>query len=149
MLFESSDRLAGAYGIAVSMLMAITTLLAALIARRWGYNLAAVAAVNGYYLAIDLLFLAANSVKVVEGGWFPLVLTALVATLMLTWRKGTMLLEAARVNLRMRLDSDIHADHRGIPVTHQSGPRRRQADLGSTGQARRFRGFPVLAQQVR
>ena len=100
-LFESSDRLAGAYGIAVSMLMAITTLLAALIARRWGYTLAAVAAVNGFFLAIDLLFLAANSVKVVEGGWFPLVLTALVATLMLTWRKGTMLLEAARVNLRM------------------------------------------------
>ncbi|MFE1598341.1 potassium transporter Kup [Methylobacterium sp. ID0610] len=101
LIFESSDALAGAYGIAVSTLMAITTLLAALIARRWGYGLGPVLLVNGFFLAIDLVFLAANSVKIVEGGWFPLVLTLVIAVLMLTWRKGTMLLEAARVRLRM------------------------------------------------
>ncbi len=65
--------------------MAITTLLAALIARRWGYNLLLVLLVNGLFLTIDLVFLAANSVKVFEGGWYPLVLTAIVAVTMLTW----------------------------------------------------------------
>ncbi len=100
LVFGSSDALAGAYGIAVSMLMAITTLLAALIAHKWGYNLAAILAVNGFFLVVDLVFLGANSVKLLEGGWFPLVLAGFVALMMLTWRKGTMLVEEAKVALR-------------------------------------------------
>ncbi|SFU60072.1 KUP system potassium uptake protein [Methylobacterium sp. 174MFSha1.1] len=100
LIFETSDALAGAYGIAVSLLMAITTLLAGLIARRWGYNLILVLAVNGLFLVIDLVFLSANSVKVFEGGWYPLVLTAIVATTMLTWLQGTRLIEAYRVGAR-------------------------------------------------
>ena len=99
-VFESSDALAGAYGIAVSALMAITTLLAALVALKWGYNPVAVVALNGFFLAIDLVFLGANSVKLLEGGWFPLLLAGLVAFLMLTWRKGNACLETARVALR-------------------------------------------------
>ena len=99
-VFGSSDALAGAYGIAVSMLMGITTLLAALIALRWGYNPILVCAVNGFFLAIDAVFLAANSVKLFEGGWFPLVLAGLVALMMLTWKKGNELVEEARVALR-------------------------------------------------
>lgn len=104
-VFGSSDALAGAYGIAVSMLMAITTLLAALIALKWGYNPVAVFAVNGFFLAIDLVFFGANSVKIMEGGWFPLVLAGIVAVMMLTWRKGTMLVEEARVGLRQPEDA--------------------------------------------
>ena len=92
--FGSSEALAGAYGIAVSLLMAITTLLAALVALQWGYNPLAVAAVNGFFLGIDLLFFAANSTKLFEGGWFPLLLAVIVAFLMLTWRTGQRLLEA-------------------------------------------------------
>jgi KUP system potassium uptake protein len=103
-IFESSDALAGAYGIAVSLLMAITTLLAALIARRWGYNLVAILAVNGFFLLIDLVFLGANSVKLFEGGWFPLVLAGFVALMMLTWRRGNQLVEEARVGLRQPED---------------------------------------------
>src|SRR5215212_6298502 len=72
--FGSSDALAGAYGVAVSLLMAITTVLAALIALRWGYNPVLVAAVNGAFLAVDLVFFAANAAKLLEGGWFPLLL---------------------------------------------------------------------------
>jgi KUP system potassium uptake protein len=98
--FRSSDALAGAYGIAVSTLMAITTLLAGLVALRWGYALPLVLAVNGAFLAVDLVFLSANAVKIVEGGWFPLVLTALVALVMLTWLKGSRMVEALRVSLR-------------------------------------------------
>ncbi|MBV8578576.1 MAG: KUP/HAK/KT family potassium transporter [Acetobacteraceae bacterium] len=99
--FRSSDALGGAYGIAVSMLMAITTVLAAMIALKWGYNPLAVAAVNGFFLIIDLIFVAANATKLIEGGWFPLALAALVAFLMLTWRTGWRLLEHQRESLRM------------------------------------------------
>ncbi|GJD55944.1 potassium transporter Kup [Methylobacterium dankookense] len=101
LLFETSDALAGAYGIAVSLLMAITTLLAALIAHKWGYNVLAVIAVNGFFLCIDLVFLGANSVKLFEGGWFPLLLAAIIALMMLTWRKGNHLVEEARTGLRL------------------------------------------------
>ena len=69
----------GAYGIAVSMLMAITTVLAALVALQWGYNLVVVLAVNGLFLAVDLIFVAANATKLIEGGWFPLLLACAVA----------------------------------------------------------------------
>ena len=98
--FGSSDALAGAYGIAVSALMGITTVLAALVALQWGYNVWAVLAVNGAFLVIDLVFFAANSVKLFEGGWFPLLLAFAVAFLMLTWRRGQVLLESKRVKLR-------------------------------------------------
>ncbi|WP_425463372.1 potassium transporter Kup [Methylobacterium terricola] len=108
-IFETSDALAGAYGIAVSLLMAITTLLAALIARRWGYSLLIVLVVNGLFLLIDLVFLSANSVKVFEGGWYPLVLTAIVAVTMLTWLQGTRLIEAHRVGERQ--DEDAFLAH--------------------------------------
>ena len=94
--FGSSDALGGAYGIAVSMLMAITTVLAALVALQWGYNPLAIMAVNGLFLVIDLIFVAANATKLLEGGWFPLLLAAFVAFLMLTWRTGWRLLEQQR-----------------------------------------------------
>jgi KUP system potassium uptake protein len=105
--FESSDRLGGAYGIAVSMLMAITTVLAALIALKWGYNPVAIVAVNGVFLIIDLIFVSANATKLAEGGWFPLLLAALVAFLMLTWRTGWQLLERERAGLRQREDEFV------------------------------------------
>jgi KUP system potassium uptake protein len=98
--FGSSDALGGAYGIAVSMLMAITTVLAALIALKWGYNPLAVLATNGTILVIELIFVAANATKLLAGGWFPLLLAAIVAFLMLTWRTGWRLLERQRATLR-------------------------------------------------
>jgi len=81
-------------------LMAITTLLAALVAIQWGYSPWLVVAVNGFFFVIDVIFFAANSIKLFEGGWFPLLLAALVAFLMLTWRAGVKLVEAARGKLR-------------------------------------------------
>src|SRR5215218_1668950 len=75
--FGTSDALAGAYGIAVSLLMAITTLLAALLALQWGYSPLIVIPVNGFFFVIDCIFFAANSTKFVEGGWFPLVLAGI------------------------------------------------------------------------
>ena len=98
--FKSSDALGGAYGIAVSLLMMITTILAALVAIRWGYNPVAVVAVNGVFLIVDLIFFASNCTKLVEGGCFPLLIAGLVALLMLTWRRGVMLLGGINDDMR-------------------------------------------------
>lgn len=99
--FGSSAALAGAYGVAVSLLMAITTLLAALVARHWGYNLFLVILVNGAFFIVDLIFVSANGVKLFEGGWYPLLLAIFVAMLMLTWRRGQILAEQSRRHLRV------------------------------------------------
>jgi KUP system potassium uptake protein len=98
--FGSSDRLAGAYGIAVSLLMLITTGLATLVALKWGYNPILVAVANGFFIVVDLIFFSANSTKLFEGGWFPLLLAGIVVFLMLTWRTGQSLIEKARSHLR-------------------------------------------------
>jgi KUP system potassium uptake protein len=100
LIFRSSDALAGAYGIAVAGLMVISTFLAALVAMRWGFNPIAVAVVNGAFLVVDLVFFSANSTKLLEGGWFPLLIAGTIAFLMLTWRKGVQLVERARADQR-------------------------------------------------
>lgn len=106
-VFGSSDALGGAYGIAVSMLMAVTTVLAALVALQWGYSLWLVLLVNGSFLAIELVFVAANATKLIEGGWFPLMLACAVAFVMLTWRTGWRLLEEQRGKLRQSEDEFV------------------------------------------
>jgi KUP system potassium uptake protein len=98
--FGSSENLAGAYGVAVSLLMAITTFLAALVAMQWGFNPILVIAVNGAFLLIDLVFFAANSMKLFEGGWFPLLIAASIGFVMLTWRRGQRISERARSKMR-------------------------------------------------
>ncbi len=105
--FGSSDALGGAYGIAVSLLMGITTVLAALVALQWGYNPIAVALVNGFFLVIDLIFIASNGVKLFEGGWFPLLIAFVVAFLMMTWRRGAIMVEQARAHLRQPEDEFV------------------------------------------
>ena len=107
LVFRSSDALAGAYGLAVSLLMAITTLLAALVALQWGFNVVLVLLVNGAFLAVDLVFFAANGVKLFEGGWFPLLLSIVIAFLMLTWRTGQIILERRRTQMRQPEDDLI------------------------------------------
>jgi KUP system potassium uptake protein len=119
--FGTSDALAGAYGIAVSLLMAITTLLAALVAMQWGFPPILVIAVNGFFLVIDCIFFVANSVKLFEGGWFPLLLAAAIAFLMLTWRGGVKLVELARGKLRQPeedlIETAVNKCHARLPGT--------------------------------
>jgi KUP system potassium uptake protein len=119
--FGTSDALAGAYGIAVSLLMAITTLLAALVAIQWGYSPLLVIAVNGFFFVIDAIFFAANSVKLHEGGWFPLLLAAIIAFVMLTWRSGVKLVESARAKLRQPeedlIETAVNKCHARLPGT--------------------------------
>jgi KUP system potassium uptake protein len=84
--FGSSDRLAGAYGTAVSTTMVLTTTLLYRVMRdRWHWPLYQVVAVTGVLLAVDLAFFSANLLKVLEGGWIPLTFGASVFTIMTTW----------------------------------------------------------------
>jgi KUP system potassium uptake protein len=107
--FGSSDALAGAFGIAVSLLMAITTLMATFVALQWQVNIGVVALVNGSLLALDLLFFASTSTKLLDGGWFPLLIAAVVSFLMITWRKGEQILDAVRLVLRQSSQQFIAA----------------------------------------
>jgi KUP system potassium uptake protein len=128
--FGTSDALAGAYGIAVSLLMVITTFLAALVALKWGYSPFIVVAVNGFFFLIDATFFAANVPKLSDGGWFPLLLAGAVAFLMLTWRDGVRLVERARAKLRQPEEDLIetaltkcHARLPGTTIFLASAPR--------------------------
>ena len=87
--FGSSSNLAAAYGIAVVTTMLTTTVLTFFVIRyRWKYNLLLCWTATGFFLVIDIAFFSANALKVVHGGWFPLVLGAVAIAVMLTWRKG-------------------------------------------------------------
>ncbi len=87
--FKSSSSLAAAYGIAVSGTMVVTTLLAIVVVRtRWKWSGHATALVMLPLLAIDIAFVAVNSLKIAEGGWVPLMIGLAVFTVMWTWRLG-------------------------------------------------------------
>lgn len=93
--FKRSTNLASAYGIAISVTMIITTLLAFIVSRHvWKWRLPVALAVTGGFLAADLAFFGANSVKVIDGGWFPLVAAVIVAMIFTTWKKGRDILGA-------------------------------------------------------
>jgi KUP system potassium uptake protein len=92
-LFRSSGALASAYGIAVSGTMVITAVIAFVVVRRvWRWHVLAAAALIVPFLLIDLSFFGANLLKFVDGGWFPLLLGALLMLVMLTWRQGSRVL---------------------------------------------------------
>ena len=87
--FGSSSRLAAAYGIAVTLTMVITTLLAFVVARRrWGWKLGAALALTCMFLVPELAFLSANLIKIHDGGWFPLLVGLGLFVVMVTWQRG-------------------------------------------------------------
>ena len=87
--FGTSSNIAGAYGVALSTLMVITTVMFFIMAREvWGWTIVKALLVTGSFLVIDTLFFAANALKIPVGGWVPLAIAAVVFTLMMTWKKG-------------------------------------------------------------
>ena len=92
-VFKSSSALASAYGIAVTGTMVVTAMMALIVIwKGWRWSLPATAALMVPFLVIDLTFLAANLLKVVEGGWVPLAFGGCLMIVMYTWRRGTRLL---------------------------------------------------------
>ncbi len=93
LMFRSSSALASAYGISVTGTMVVTAMMGfVVIWRVWKWSPFAAAALIAPFLFLDLTFLAANLLKVFEGGWVPLALGAVVMLLMYTWRRGSRLL---------------------------------------------------------
>jgi KUP system potassium uptake protein len=92
--FKTSSNLAGAYGVAVTATMAITTILAHRVMRRiWGWGALAAGVVTALLLAVDLSFLGSNLLKIPAGGWFPLVIGGAGYLLLSTWQRGRKLLQ--------------------------------------------------------
>ncbi len=109
-LFRSSSNLAAAYGIAVTLDMLITTVLTFFVVRfGWGYPLWMCVGATGFFFLIDLAFFSSNLLKLIDGGWFPLLIGAAVFTLMSTWKRGRELLNQTlreiSVDLKSFLDS--------------------------------------------
>jgi KUP system potassium uptake protein len=94
-VFRTSAALAAAYGIAVTSTMVVTSVFLFIVLKnRQGRGLFVAATVAGGFLAIDLLFFSANAMKIVHGGWFPLLLAVAIVTVMTTWAAGRRLLTA-------------------------------------------------------
>ncbi|WP_224240152.1 potassium transporter Kup [Hyalangium gracile] len=118
--FRNSSALAGAYGIAVSTAMLMTTMMAYVVAReRWNVRRAVAIPVLSLFLGVELAFFSANAVKIPEGGWFPLVLAVSIFTLMTTWKRGREILaaklRAASMDLKDLLES-FKGEHAPVRV---------------------------------
>jgi KUP system potassium uptake protein len=99
--FGSSSNLASAYGIAVTATMLMTTILTFFVVRHgWKYNALLAWLATGFFLVIDLALFSANTLKILHGGWFPLVLGTVAVMVMLTWQQGRALVHE---NLRQHL----------------------------------------------
>ena len=108
--FQSTNNLAGAYGIAVTGDMVITSTLAIVVAARgggWGWQRAV--ALFACFLVVELTFLYANVLKIPDGGWFPLMIGSLVFLLMSTWKRGGQLLSSRTSGEAIDLDIFIDA----------------------------------------
>ena len=91
--FGSSTNLAAAYGIAVTGTMLITTILTFFVVRYgWGYNWLLCVLATGAFLLVDAAFFSANTLKILDGGWFPIVIGLIVYFVMTTWREGRRIL---------------------------------------------------------
>ena len=113
--FGSSEALAGAYGIAVTGTMTVTSVLFFVAARRrWGWHWSAVGPLVAGFLAIDLSFLGANLAKLDSGGWVPVAIAAAVFVVMTTWHRGRRLVLERQSEWAQPVDeflADADPDH--------------------------------------
>jgi KUP system potassium uptake protein len=116
--FRSSSNLAAAYGIAVSGTMIITTLFAWDVARQqWRWPKVPAALCFGALLAIDAVFFAANTIKIADGGWFPLVFGSAILLLLTTWKRGRERLAERLADGTLPLEPFIESIERDPPAT--------------------------------
>ena len=115
--FRNSDNLAAAYGIAVTMAMLIDSILIFVVMRRlWNWPVWVSVLITTPLLLIDLTFLASNSLKIPDGGWFPLLIGAAVFTLLTTWKRGRSLLMRRLAEDAMPLDLFIQSIEASPPM---------------------------------
>ncbi len=142
--FRTSTNLAAAYGIAVTGTLAIDTVLAFVVIRLvWKKSWLRVIVGATAFLTVDLSFFAGNISKIPHGGWFPLLIGALVFGLLMTWRRGRLMLaertEEDSFSLRLFLNRMIEKQPQRIPGTAvfltagESAPRALQQDFAHHG----------------
>ena len=116
-LFRSSSNLAAAYGIAVTLDMLITTILTFFVLRyHWRYPWWLCLGATGCFFLVDLAFFSSNMLKLLHGGWFPLVIAGSVFVLMVTWKRGRALLHDKRQSESMDLRDFLTAVWASPPV---------------------------------
>jgi KUP system potassium uptake protein len=119
--FQSSAALAAAYGIAVALTMLITGTLLPIVGRmRWQWPVPAVVAFVLVFVVIDLSYVAGNAFKILDGGWLPLVIAAVIFTFMTTWKTGRRLV-AERLTARAFPLEDFVAGVAANPPTRVDG----------------------------
>lgn len=115
--FKSSSNLAAAYGIAVTTTMVITTVLFYFVARyAWKWNPIIAGLLCTFFLAIEASFWGANLLKIVDGGWLPLVVGVVIFTLMTTWKTGRKILAERMIELIMPLSDFFQTIKAAQPV---------------------------------
>jgi KUP system potassium uptake protein len=106
LMFRSSSSLAAAYGVAVTGTMTITTILFYVLARtHWQWSIWRAGLLTAFFLIIDLAFFSANMLKIVQGGWVPLAIAALIFTLMTTWQRGRLIVRSLLVDASIPLEA--------------------------------------------
>ena len=116
-LFRSSSNLAAAYGIAVTLDMLITTILTFFVLRyHWRYPWWLCLGATGCFFLVDVAFFSSNMLKLLHGGWFPLVIAGSVFVLMVTWKRGRALLHDKRQSESMDLRDFLTAVWASPPV---------------------------------
>ncbi len=114
--FRKSTSLANAYGVAVTTDMVFTTLLFAAVARaRWGWAWWRVGALAAAFLVVDLAFWGANLEKIPHGGWFPLVVAAVIFAVMTTWKTGRRILSSRMHATTLPFDLFLDDVERRLP----------------------------------
>jgi KUP system potassium uptake protein len=121
-LFGSSDALGAAYGITVTIDMLITTTMTFFVVRyAWKYAWPLVALSTGFFFLVDFTFFSANIVKVIDGGWFPLLIGTFMFTLMMTWKQGRRLMSQSlrddAIDLKSFLESVFLSPPTRVPGT--------------------------------
>lgn len=104
--FKQSSGLAGAYGIAVTGTMIITSVLYFLVLiNNWKWSVGKALSLVAIFIVFDVAYIIGNLFKIADGGWFPLFVAAIVAIAMTTWRKGRAELARKLIGARLPLDS--------------------------------------------
>jgi KUP system potassium uptake protein len=142
LVFASSDRLAGAYGVAVSATALMTTALLYRVMRvRWRWHFAVAGLICACFLVVDLAFFAGNALKIAEGGWVPLLVGLAIFAIMTTWRDGMDALDREQDRDRVTLAHFVRQ------LRDRKIPRQEGAALFLT----RLKGIvpPLIADHVR
>jgi KUP system potassium uptake protein len=115
--FKSSSNLAAAYGIAVTLTMVITTIMAYFLVRHvWGWSVLKAGSLSLLFLTPELVFMGANAIKFFHGGWVPVVIGAAIFIMMLSWKRGREILAQRFREQLLPLDDFFDLMHVDIPA---------------------------------